>query len=76
MTWNYFAISHGKGEVNGARALLKQKLWKKHLKPNGMKIQNAHEAISYLRVKSNKYHTFGRGKKVTLIGQGFMIVQQ
>jgi hypothetical protein len=29
-----------------------------------------------LRVKSNKYHTFGRGKKVTLIGQGFMIVQQ
>jgi hypothetical protein len=56
MTWNYFATSHGKGEVSGARALLKQKLWKKHLKPNGMKIQNAHEVVSYLRVKSNKYH--------------------
>jgi hypothetical protein len=48
MTWNYFATSHGKGEANGARALLKRKLWKEQLKPNGMNLQNAHEAISYL----------------------------
>jgi hypothetical protein len=50
MTWNYFAISHGKGEVDGARTLLKWKLQEEQLKPNGMKIQNTHETISYLRV--------------------------
>jgi hypothetical protein len=28
MTWNYFATGHDKGEVDGARALLKQELKK------------------------------------------------
>jgi hypothetical protein len=49
MTWNYFASGHGKGEVDGSGGLLKRKLWKEQLKPNGMKFQNAHEVVSYLR---------------------------
>jgi hypothetical protein len=40
MTWNYFATKHGKRKVDGV----------------GMKIQNVHEMVIYLREKSNKYH--------------------
>jgi hypothetical protein len=56
MTWNYFVIDHGKGKVDGVGALLEQKLKKKKKKPDGMKIQNAHEVVTYLTEKSNKYH--------------------
>jgi len=56
MTWNYFAIGHGKGEVDGVGVLLKQDVKKEQLKPNGMKIQNAHEATIFLKVESNKFH--------------------
>jgi hypothetical protein len=56
MTWNYFATGHGKGEVDGVGVLLKQKLRKEKMKPCGMKIQNVHEAVTYLSAKSNKYH--------------------
>jgi len=33
MQWNYFAIGHGKGEVDGVGALLKRKLHKEQIKP-------------------------------------------
>jgi ABC-type transporter MlaC component len=56
MTWNYVTIGHGKGEVDGVRALLKQELNKKKMKPYGMKKQNVHEVVTYLKAKSNKYH--------------------
>ncbi len=58
MTWNYFATGHNKGEVDGIRALLKQDLKKEQLKPNGMKIQNAHDTATFLKVESNKFHAF------------------
>jgi len=35
MFWNYFASGHGKGEVDGADALLKRELFKEQLKSNG-----------------------------------------
>jgi hypothetical protein len=31
MIWNFFAIGHGKGEVDGCRALLKRELRKEKL---------------------------------------------
>jgi hypothetical protein len=56
MTWNYFAIGHGKGEVDGVGVSLKHDVKNEQLKPNGMKIQNAHEATIFLKVESNKFH--------------------
>jgi hypothetical protein len=47
-SWNYFATGHCNGEVNGAGALLKRKLWKEQIKLHGLKIQNASEAIHFL----------------------------
>jgi hypothetical protein len=41
LLWNYFTTGRGKGEVDGIGALLKQKLRKEQLKPQGLKIQNA-----------------------------------
>jgi hypothetical protein len=35
---------------------MKHDLKKEQLKPNGMKIQNAHEVATFLRVESNKFH--------------------
>jgi hypothetical protein len=38
MTWNYFAPGHGKGEVDGAGALLKRELSKEQIKPDARRI--------------------------------------
>lgn len=56
LAWNYFATGHGKGEVDGAGALLKRELRKEQMKPNAMKIQNAADAVAYLKHSANKYH--------------------
>jgi hypothetical protein len=48
MLWNYFATRHGKGEVDGIDALLKRELHKEQIKPQGLKIQNAREAVNFL----------------------------
>jgi hypothetical protein len=53
-TWGH--INNKGGRVDGVGVLLKQDLKKEQLKPNGMKIQNAHEATTFLRVESNKFH--------------------
>jgi uncharacterized protein (DUF2236 family) len=63
MTWNYFATDHGKGKVDGVGAILERKLKKEQIKPNGMKIQNAHEVVTSLREKANKYHASHPGTK-------------
>jgi hypothetical protein len=56
LIWNFFATSHGKGEVDKARALLKSEVRKEQIKPIGRKIQNATEVIAFLRSEANKYH--------------------
>jgi hypothetical protein len=38
MSWNYFGSGHGKGEVDGAGALLKREIRNEQLKPNGQKL--------------------------------------
>jgi hypothetical protein len=40
MLWGYFAIRHGKGEIDGVGALLKMDFHKEQIKHDGMKIQN------------------------------------
>jgi hypothetical protein len=32
MSWNYFAIGHDKGEVDGTCTLLKREFWKEQIK--------------------------------------------
>jgi hypothetical protein len=54
--WNYFASGHGKGEVDGAGALLKRELRKEQMKPDGMQIHNSLEAVTYLRAQAAKLH--------------------
>jgi hypothetical protein len=56
MAWNFFATSHGKGEVDGARALLKKEVQKEKIKPQGKKLQNAAEVVAHLQVETNKFH--------------------
>jgi len=50
MTWNFFAYSHRKGEVDGAKTLCKREIL------NGFKFQNVHEVVLYLKVEAKKYH--------------------
>jgi hypothetical protein len=38
MIWNFFATSHGKGEVDGARTLLRKEVKKEHIKLQGKKL--------------------------------------
>ncbi len=54
--WSYFTTEHGKGKVDGASALLKRELHKEQLKPQGLKIQNAKEVVTFLQLESNKFH--------------------
>jgi hypothetical protein len=56
MSWNYFASGHGKGEVDGAGALLKQEIRADQLKPDGAKLQNAFEIVEFLKSRSDTAH--------------------
>ena len=56
MSWNYFASGHGKGEVDGAGALLKQEKRNEQLKPGGLKLQNAAEIVQFLKDQSERVH--------------------
>ncbi len=56
LTWNFFATRHGKGEVDGARVLLKWEIKKEQIKPRGMKIQNVVKVMAYLEFEVNKFH--------------------
>jgi hypothetical protein len=56
LIWNFFATGHGKGEVDGAGALLKKEIFKKHIKLKGNKIQNVAEVVAFLKFEVNKYH--------------------
>jgi hypothetical protein len=47
MCWNYFASGHGKGEVDGASALLKHEIRKEKIKPHACKLQNAKDVVTF-----------------------------
>jgi hypothetical protein len=48
MVWNYFASSHGKGELDGARALLKREVYKEQIKPNVKWLQSTYDVVTFL----------------------------
>jgi hypothetical protein len=56
MIWNFFAIGHGKKEVDGVGVLFKREVQKEQIKPQGKKLQNAIEIVVQLQAKVNKFH--------------------
>jgi len=64
MIWNFFAMGHGKGEVDGTWALLKQEVQKEQIKPQGKKLQNAREIAAHLQTKANKVHVIAPSSRV------------
>jgi hypothetical protein len=56
MVWNYFYSGHGKGEVDGARALLKREVHKKQIKPNARWLQSTSDVVTFLWKESTKQH--------------------
>ena len=49
MTWIFSRSGHGKGEHNGAGAIIKHHLTHEKLKPNGVKTQFAAKVVAFLR---------------------------
>ena len=49
MNWNFFGSDHGKGEHDGAGAIVKRMLTAEQLKPNGVKMQNSHDVVQWLQ---------------------------
>jgi hypothetical protein len=47
MCWNYFASSHGKGEVDGEGVLLKHEICKEQIKPQAQQLQNVHDVVHF-----------------------------
>jgi hypothetical protein len=63
MCWNYFASGHGKGEVDGAGALLKREICKEEMDCDGRKLQNAAEIVQFLKEQSSRVHVGPRGAR-------------
>lgn len=51
MLWNYFGTGHGKGEHDGAGAVVKRALTDEQLDANGAKLQNAQDVVEWLTWK-------------------------
>jgi hypothetical protein len=49
MCWNYFAFDHGKGRVDGEDTLLKHEIHKDQIKAQAIKLQNAHDVVTFCR---------------------------
>ncbi len=49
MCWNYFASDHGKGRVDGECTLLKCEIHKNQIKAQAIKLQNAHDVVTFCR---------------------------
>ncbi len=49
MCQNFFAYGHGKGEVDSADAFLKQEIHKEKIKAHAMRLQNAHDVVTFCR---------------------------
>jgi hypothetical protein len=47
MIWNYFASGHGKGEIDGASALLKHEIHKEQFRPQAQNLVNAHDIVIF-----------------------------
>ena len=50
MMWNYFASGHGKGEHDGARAVIKRTLTQEQLKPSAFEMKCAADVVTFLQL--------------------------
>lgn len=50
MKWNFFGTAHGKGEWDGAGAVLKSKLCQEQIRNPGRRLQNVGDVVDFLRV--------------------------
>ena len=48
MLWNYFGTGHGKGEWDGAGAIVKRALWNEQLLNHHRRLQNAADCVQFL----------------------------
>ena len=53
MDWHFWGTGHGKGPHDGAGACLKQTLRKEQIKPNSIRLHNAADVVSFLKVAMN-----------------------
>jgi hypothetical protein len=51
LSWNYFGTGHGKAEWDGAGAVVNSALRQSQLHDNWRRMQNAHDAVSFLNEK-------------------------
>ncbi|KAG0631145.1 hypothetical protein M758_1G230800 [Ceratodon purpureus] len=56
LDWNYWGTGHGKGPHDGAGACVKRALRKEQLKEDSVKLHNATDVVSFLRVEMNLPH--------------------
>jgi hypothetical protein len=49
-------LGHGKGEVDGAGALMKRELRKEQIKPGGQRIHNVEDVVQFLVAESTRRH--------------------
>lgn len=54
LMWNFFASGHGKGEHDGAGAVIKRALTHEQLKPNGWQLKCAKDVVDFLNHKFNE----------------------
>jgi hypothetical protein len=66
MQWNYFGTGHGKGRWDGAGATIKQALRNEQVKPNGLRLQNASDVVTYLRVHLSREYAGYEGVRRTI----------
>lgn len=65
MDWHFWGTGHGKGPHDGAGACLKQTLRKEQLKPDSIRLHNAADVVSFLKVAMNLPNgAYPRAKRV------------
>ena len=60
MLWNFFCSGHGKGEHDGAGAVIKRALTEEQLKTDGVPTKCAADVVAFLRLKYSSSKREGR----------------
>lgn len=64
MQWNHFGTGHGKGQWDGAGAHVKEALRREQVKPDGVRLHNSSDVVTFLRQAMNReyagYHSARR----------------
>ena len=60
MLWNFFCSGHGKGEHDGASAVIKRLLIEEQQKTDGVPLKCAADVVAFLRLKYSSSKREGR----------------